>query len=147
MRWALSDNSTPGYNASFTYGLYTILVKGILLDSNYSEQSNFTFDLELNCCASPTVISAPSMTVTSYSYEVGASSLVVSLSGDWTGDNSCCTVPAGSTSVSPSPPAGIFTVAGDNTSVTVFTNDITEVGNVYTVTVSAQTGDCYTISD
>ena len=147
MRWALKDNSAPGFDPSFTYGLYTILIKGFLFDSNQTETDNFTFDLDVNCCMSPTVITAPSMTISSYSYAVSMSALIVTLPGDWTGDNSCCTVSAGSTSISPSPPAGLFTVAGDNSSVTVFTNDNSAVGITYTITVSAQSSSCFSISD
>ena len=118
-----------------------MLVSGVLFDGTYIGQDNFTFLLDVNCCMSPTVITAPTVSSTAFTYRVSDPAMAIALSGEWQGDNSCCSIPAASPTISPAPPAGLFTVSADNLSVTVYTTDLSgtgPVGQTYTITVTAE---------
>ena len=50
-----------------------------------------SFDLVIDCCMAPTVITAPLLPQSSYLYRIGDPALVINLSADaWLGDNACC---------------------------------------------------------
>ena len=109
--------------------------------------------MAFDCCASPTVITAPSPVQATYEYWIGDTQLNIGLAGDWTGDNACCTRSPDTytfiDSSSATAPAGLFTVAGDKLSVDVYTTDVTPTGpggESYTVTVDPPTSPCITSS-
>ena len=123
--WGTSDGTSLGYDASYTYGLVNIQVDAMLQDSSFTKQTNaFTFTLNIDCCAPPTVITAPTVPAATYTYNIG-DALTVNLSSAWAvlplGTNTCCDA-ALTTSVpvivsdpgGVAPPAGLFTFQNNN---------------------------------
>ena len=92
----MSDGSSPGNDPSLTYGIYNVQVDATLQDSSFTTVTGaFNFQLDIDCCAPPTVVTAPTVTATSYTYGIGDATLAISLSGPWTSDKSCCTLSTG----------------------------------------------------
>ena len=117
--WGTSDGSSPGYDATFTYGVYNIQVDAMLQDSSFTEQINaFTFQLNIDCCAPPTVITSPTVPSPTYTYNIG-DALTVNLSGPWVADNGCCTLSTNAPVIVSDPggvaaPTGLFTFQNNN---------------------------------
>ena len=143
--WGTSSGESLGYNAAFTYGVYNIQVDAMLQDSSFTTQTDaFSFQLDIDCCAPPTVITSPTVTSSTYTYTIG-DALTINLSGPWTSDNDCCSLGADvplilSDPGGVAPPAGMFTVLNNNEQVDISSNDVTPsgpAGQVYKVTTSA----------
>ena len=128
VNWITRPGQTTGYDASHDYGTYSFTFNAALPDNPVSSSvTAFTIDIITDCCYSPTVITFPTTTAASYTYTIG-DTLVISLSGPFSADNSCCVVQTDAPTISPTPPAGLFTISGDNLSVTVNTVDVTPTG-------------------
>ena len=116
----MSDGSSPGNDPSLTYGVYNIQVDATLQDSSFTTVTDaFNFQLDIDCCALPTVVTAPTVAAASYTYSIGDAVLAISLSGPWTSDKSCCTPSTGvplivSLPGGDAPPSGLFTVSNAN---------------------------------
>ena len=137
-----------GTDTQSYYGqTFIVEFTAIMLDSALTTVSNaLSLTLAIDCCSSPTVISAPTPTPAGpYTYSIGDTALVITLSSDWTGDNSCCTLAVDTPVITTSPPAGLFTVDGsDNRIITVYSTDTTIADGTYTVTTSAIATACST---
>lgn len=116
----------------------------MLPDSSFTTQTDaFTFTLDIDCCAPPTVTTAPTVSSSTYTYNIG-DALTVNLSGPWSSDNACCTLSADvpvivSDPGGIAPPADLFTVLNNNQQVDVYTIDVTPSGpggTIYKVTTS-----------
>ena len=62
--WAHYHGTTLGYDSNLEYGILTLKVDGYVLKSAslpYPTQSGFTFELALDSCFEPTVITTPSV--------------------------------------------------------------------------------------
>lgn len=104
-----------------------------------------TVGITFDCCAAPTVLTAPTTTATSFDYFIGDTTLNIPLSGTWTSDalkddlTDCCTLDIDTYTFVPTAPAGLFTVSGDKLSIDVYSTDVSTVGAaglLYSVTVA-----------
>lgn len=151
LTWNLIDNSSPGYDALFDYGTYTVAVIGVLQDNSHMTQQALTFNIVIDCCVLPTVISGPSAGAALYTYNVDALTMSIPLIGSYAGDNACCAITSNAPTIVPISPAGLFTLSTDNLTNSVYSNDISLVtgpgGGYYTFTYSAplQDSGCYTV--
>jgi len=131
--WGTSSGESLGYNAAFTYGVYNIQVDAMLQDSSFTTQTDaFSFQLDIDCCAPPTVMTSPTVTSSTYTYTIG-DALTINLSGPWTSDNDCCSLGADvplilSDPGGDAPPSGMFSVLNNNEQVDISSNDVTPSG-------------------
>ena len=90
--WAHYQGSISGYHSSQQYGILTLKVDGYILKSStltYPYQSGFTFELALDSCFEPTVITPPSVS-SPYVYNIADPTDLVIAIDDWISDNSEC---------------------------------------------------------
>ena len=91
---------------------------GLAMDGSTQIEKALNFNIKINCCYYPTVITAP---VTEdgmiyYGYKIGDLPRSIKLinsdgsAASWKGNNSCCSAAISSVIVTPSPPAGMFTL-------------------------------------
>jgi len=139
----MRDGSAPGYSSTYAYTTTSITAMATLPNSVFTTQTAFSFNMVLDCCAPPTVISAPTP-ASGYTYTIGKTAENILL-GPWVGNNACCSLSPQTVTIDTDPPggaaapAGLFTVAADKKSVTVYTTDASATGpggNKYTVTTS-----------
>ena len=152
MSWSVFDGSSPGYDASHFYGKYTISVSAQLQGVSSIYVPAFTFILDVDCCASPTILTAPTIAQALYTYDVNTvgTTLNIPLTGSYTGDNACCSsLAVAAPSITPADThSSIFTFSNANLQTDVHSSDIDNTGagpggNQYTITYSPPAG-CYT---
>lgn len=89
---------------------------GLAMDGLTPIQYPLFFNIKMNCCYYPTVITAPVTLdgLTMYSYTIGDPSMLIKLvnsdgsAASWKGDNTCCSVAISSVIVTPIAPVGMF---------------------------------------
>ena len=132
----------PGFIGDIVPGSYLIQVTGVVPESPFQTQEAFTVTIVIDCCASPTIITAPSTLWSAFTYKIGGAAKYISLSApNYISDNSCCIVPQLQTPtftpVAPAttPPIGLFDVQTDIL-IKVLWTDFSIIGPVgdYTVT-------------
>ena len=134
-----------GYQPTFDYGVYDVPVSGVLVSDTPHKQLAFTLQIEIDCCVAPTVVTAPTTGASSYIYNIGDVDLVVTLSSDWLGDNSCCLIPPGVPVITPTAPVGTFTWDAVSRTMTVQSTDNSPSGpsgETYTINISTEIRAC-----
>ena len=103
---------------------------------------DFSFIIVIDCCASPTIFSGPTISPDAYSYNLGTDpTLQIPLNGQYGGDNSCCSVASSAPSISPADLANLFTLSADQLINSVY-SDVVDPNagpgtGLYTITYSA----------
>lgn len=92
---------------------YLINVFGVLPDRVSTTQLAFSVNLIMDCCAFPTVITAPTTPFTQYEYTIGKPMIQIPLSGVYIGDNTCCSFLEQGPTIIPIPTAGLFEISPD----------------------------------
>ena len=130
-------------------GTYTISVIAIIPDDNSMKiKEAFSFNLQIDCCASPTIITSPSTAFLAYEYTIGEPVLDIALNGSYTSDNTCC----GSIPVAPLvisqlvPPIGMFTQPDLVTNQVNWTDVTPGFEGVYQISYSPDYAGCNLVS-
>ena len=95
-----------------------------------------SFSIVIDCCASPTIFTGPSISAASFTYNLGSDPLLsIAMTGGYVGDNACCTVASNAPTISMPDTASIFSyLTAPFLTNDVYSTDITQGDGTYTFT-------------